>query len=109
PRRSGRPCRAPGGRAIKFFYLAQISSCSPAGETLVSVHAENQKNFQAQTESRLHETGPAGRQACCNRRVAAAITPRAYKKPLEVKQGALPAGQKEEGYDQRRRPAQAGI
>jgi hypothetical protein len=45
---------------MKFFIYLKFSSCSLAGETLVSVHAENQKNFQAQTESRIHETGPAG-------------------------------------------------
>ncbi len=43
-----------------IFHLPKFSSCPSAGKTLVSLHAENQKNFQAQTESRLHETGPAG-------------------------------------------------
>jgi len=42
------------------IFFAQIQYCSLATETLINLHAENEKeNFQAQTESRLHETGPA--------------------------------------------------
>jgi hypothetical protein len=42
------------------IFSAQIRYCSLAMETLINLHAENEKeNFQAQTKSRLHETGPA--------------------------------------------------
>jgi hypothetical protein len=55
-----RPLESKAETPSDIFFFAQIRYCSLATETLINLHAENQKeNYQAQTESRLHETGPA--------------------------------------------------
>jgi hypothetical protein len=48
-----RPHRLKNLRSNEDYY------CPPAGEALITLYAENQKDFKTQTESRLHETSAA--------------------------------------------------